>query len=503
MKKWITACCAALLCVQVSAALALNITGLETETVARDWETSAFFARMQALTGIETHARAITDEKDYAQLLASLAEGQESVDALFKAGLTREQEISLLDSGAIVDLAPLIEANMPNLSALLEAHPAWRQTIALEDGRIASLPLINESERQVLVWINGAWLSQLGLDLPQTTDELTNALLAMMENDPNGNLRRDEIGADLTGVFEMRWLLPYFGIVADDYNLARGEDRQIVFAPELPGYRDFIELLAQWYAEGILPREAFTGLHGAAVYTQQDEDEPAVSALLVSVAPYTSVPVDAATQYEPLLMPGPDGVTRWRDFLGEVWTGCFAVTSACEDPGEALRWVDALYAEEGAVLAYAGQEGEDYAFDENGRWHFLTDGLRSVAEIRAQSLMYTGGTMPGRAPSAFLQKVDSEADVHVLQAAQKARAVSERVTNAYCLGERERARADELAVTLGELVDRGIARFATGETGLTLGEDGRLHVTQESYDAWLAELRAAGSDELVALFQGN
>ena len=31
---------------------------------------------------------------------------------------------------------------MPNLSALLDAHPEWRDVIALEDGRIASLPMI-------------------------------------------------------------------------------------------------------------------------------------------------------------------------------------------------------------------------------------------------------------------------------------------------------------------------------------------------------------------------
>lgn len=493
MKKWIAVCCAALLCMQAPFALALELTGLETETVTRDWETSAFFTRMQELTGIETHARAITDEEEYQKVLEAMAGGEIGADALFKAGLTREQEISLLDSGAIVDLAPLIEENMPNLSALLEAHPEWRQIISLEDGRIASLPLINEGERQVLVWINSAWLSQLGLDMPETTDELTDALRTMTESDPNGNLKRDEIGADLTGVFEMRWLLPYFGIVADDYNLARGEDGQIVFAPELPGYREFIELLIQWYAEGILPREAFTAVHSASSLTQQDDDPPVVSALLVSVAPYTHVPIDAATQYEPLLMPGPDGVTRWRDFLGEIWTGCFAVTSACEDPGEALRWADALYTEEGAILAYAGKEGEDYAYDENGKWSFITSTLRDVTDIRSQSLMYTGGTMPGIAPNAFLEKVDSDIDVHVLGAAAKARAVGERVTDAYCLGAEDQRRADALAATIGDLVDRGIARFATGE----------IELTDESYSAWLAELKAAGSDELVALFQGK
>ncbi len=43
---------------------------------------------------------------------------------------------------------------MPNLSALLAARPDWRAAITLDDGRIASLPLLNTTERQVCVWIN-------------------------------------------------------------------------------------------------------------------------------------------------------------------------------------------------------------------------------------------------------------------------------------------------------------------------------------------------------------
>ena len=43
------------------------------------------------------------------------------------------------------------------------------------------------------------------------------------------------------------------------------------------------------------------------------------------------------------------------------------------------------------------------------------------------------------------------------------RAVSEQVTPAYALNAEEQARADERAATLGGMVDRGIAQFATGE----------------------------------------
>lgn len=477
------------LCMAACGAQAFTMTGLETELVDRSWEDNAFFARMEALTGVQAAAHGMNEKAKYQEMLEGMLRGEVVVDALFKANLSREMEIALLDSGAIIDLAPLIGENMPNLSALLQAHPDWRGSIALEDGRIASLPLLNEKERQVCLWINRAWLDKLGLETPRTTAELTDALLAMMGGDPNGNGRNDEIGADLLGVYEMRWLLPYFGIVADDYNLARDEQGQIVFAPELEGYRAFIELLADWYARGILREDAFTGMHSTAVLSGSD-DETVVSALMLSVTPYTHVPAEAVSGYEPLLLAGPDRRVRWRDLLGEVWTGCFAVTSRCEDPAQALRWVDALYGEEGALLGYAGVEGEDYTVGADGRWAFSTTSRRDVTTIRAEVLMYTGTAMPGLYPADFIYRVDSAVDQHVFTASERVRAVSERVTQPYVLGAAQQARADELAAVIGDLVDRGIARFATGEEALT----------DESYAAWLETLRAAGSGELTALF---
>lgn len=491
MKKTAALALAALLSLGVCGAQALTMTGLETELVERDWATSKFFARMETLTGVSVQAQGIEDEAEYAALLEAMCAGDVRTDALFKANLSREQERALLDSGAILDLAPLLEANMPNLCALLDAHPEWRAVIELEDGRIASLPLLNERERQAALWINRAWLEKLGLPMPQTLEELTDALLAIRDGDPNGNGKRDEIGADLIGVYEMRWLLPYFGIVADDYNLARDASGKIVFAPELPEYRAFIELLQDWYARGVLREDAFTALHGAQTLNERDDRAPAVSGMLLSMTPYTHLKADSVTEYETLLLPGPDGRTRWRDLLGGVWTGCFAVTSACEDPAEALRWADALYAQEGALLGYAGVEGEDYTVNDAGKWSFAVESGRDISAIRAQVLMYTGTAMPGLYPADFVHRVDSRVDQHVFAESEKVRAVSERVTQPYCLDAAAQAEADALNTTLGALVDTGIARFATGETELT----------DESYAAWLAQLKDAGSARLTELFQ--
>ena len=200
-KKWTAALLCAIFCLCAMGAQALTVTGLETETVERIWAANKFFARMEALTGIAVEPKGIAGEEEYAALLDQMMQGDVQTDVLFKANLSRAQEMALLESGAIIDLAPMIDAHMPNLSALLAAHPEWREVITLEDGRIASLPLLNEKERQAALWIHAGWLNKLGVAMPTTLAELETALLAIAGGDPNGNGKKDEVGAELIGVY--------------------------------------------------------------------------------------------------------------------------------------------------------------------------------------------------------------------------------------------------------------------------------------------------------------
>ena len=105
--------------------------------------------------------------------------------------------------------------------------------------------------------------------------------------------------------------------------------------------------------------------------------------------------------------------------------------------------------------------------------------------------MYTGTTMPGITPGAFMRSIDSEADRYVLEQSLAVRPMSEMVTQPYALGREEQKRANALAAELTELVDEGIGRFVTGEKELN----------DENYQAWLDSLHAAGSGELLTMFE--
>ena len=473
----------------------LKAVGPETESVSRTWAESRFFARMQEVTGVTVEGREEPDGAKWQKMLDGMEKGETDADILFKAELTRSREQRLMDAGALIDLAPLIDDEMPNLSRLLSLHPEWRKIIELPDGRIASLPQINTEERQVCAWINAAWLEKLGLPVPESTEALTRTLAAFAEDDPNGNGLKDEIAADITGVWEMRWLLPYFGIVADDWNIARLDDGSLTFAPDLPQYRAFVEMLAEWREKGLLPETAFTDLYAAKALedstasSRQSRQEQTVSGLIVSASPLTRAPVGSVMDYTALLIPS-NGKRMWRDLLGPVWTGCFAVTSACRDVSAALRWVDALYGEEAAVLACAGIEKEDWIRNADGTWRFLTSDARTIETIRRESLMNTGTTIPGLYPAAFMSGVDSAQDRWIAGESARVNEISILVNAPYTLSGKALERAETLNRELARLVDEGIGRFASGEQPLD----------DAHWQAFLDELHRAGSGELLELF---
>lgn len=492
MKKMKKALCALLaLCMLVLAlpvsaqeTVTLSMMGLDMDTSGREWVTNAFFTRMTELTGVAFEFEQYTDEETYLSEKAKLASRKDLPDVLFKAELTEQDQRTLAASGTLIDLKPLIAEHAPNLAALLAENPEWEKSITLSDGKIVALPLFNEMERQVGLWMNTSWLNTLGLTMPTDAQSLYDVLTAFKNGDPNRNGKQDEIALNTLGVWEMRWLLNLFGINANDYNLAM-QDGSVVFAPRMDGYREFVEYVKKLYDEGLISSTAFKDAH-AMLALNEKESDTLISGALVSVTPYTHVEAEQALQYT--VMVPQNGV--WRDMLGQVWGGTFAVTKACEDPAAALRWVDALYDREN-VLAYAGVEGVDYEVTKNG-WMWILDTYRTVDTIRAESIVYTGGTIPGIMPDAFMRTVDSELDRHVTLNCDALAMIAEPSLPYRIPSQEEADRIAEIQPQLAEAVDVGIARFVTGE----------VELTDENWQAYLDNLAALGADEMVEIFTG-
>ncbi len=493
----ITLLMAMLSSVAVAEGAPMTMMGLEGADTARDWATSRFFTRMAEDTGVSFTFRQYNDAAQYQTALTEAFQTGNLPDVLFKANLTPKQEMDWLENGQLVDLAPYLAEHAPNLSKILDARPDWRRIITQPNGAIASLPILNNADRQCCVWINQSWLTALDLTMPTQVDEYTNVLRAFRDGDPNGNGQKDEIPLSLLGPWEAKFLLHAFGIVANDYNVYVDEGGEVRFAPYDDRYRAFIGWLKMCLEEGLIDPNAFRQMQGARANTgaTEDKDAPITLGGMVTIAPMTMVQLDKTTNFAVLPPLAHDGAQTFRRLLNGVGRGAFAVTSACPDVPAALRWVDALYTEEGGRLAFAGLVGEDYTVNDDGTWKWSSgEDFTMLNDIVANSIIAGDATTPGLEPAAFMRNSEITDDNYARRQTDSIRALmTDPFPVTWPTDPAREARVAALQAVLGPCVDTAIANFAMGI----------VELNDATWQAFQDELRTLGADELVTLLQAK
>ncbi|MDR2994251.1 MAG: extracellular solute-binding protein, partial [Bacillus cereus] len=189
-------------------------------------------------------------------------------DAIFNAGAGDYDLLNWAESGVIVPLEDLIDDYMPNLKKIYDENPQYRQLSMAPDGHIYSFPWIEElgegkeSIHTVndMAWINVEWLDRLGLDMPETTDELMTVLEAFKNDDPNGNGQKDEIPFSFInngGNEDLKFLFAAFGDGDNDDHLIVDNDGKVQFTADKEGYKEAIKYFNKMYEKGLIDPEAF------------------------------------------------------------------------------------------------------------------------------------------------------------------------------------------------------------------------------------------------------
>lgn len=115
-------------------------------------------------------------------------------DFLMRARLSSQMEAKYAQAGQLVKLDEYMDY-APYLSAIMAADDSVKRGIAHPDGHFYALPQLNSTEGNLIqkYWINQTWLDKLGLPMPTTMDEFNDTLVALRDEDPNGNGQKDEI----------------------------------------------------------------------------------------------------------------------------------------------------------------------------------------------------------------------------------------------------------------------------------------------------------------------
>ncbi|MEA4998472.1 MAG: hypothetical protein VB087_03695 [Candidatus Limiplasma sp.] len=442
-------------------AATVSLAGFDGENSNHDWNTNAFFTRMQARTGVTFAFEQYNTYAEWQTAKARMFSGGVLPEVLFKAELTTREQIDYAAQGKLLNLLPLLPDNAPNLWTLLEAHPDWLAAITLPDGKVVALPTLNTQPTQNAMWINTQWLKQLGLPMPTDLPSLSEVLRAFRDGDPNQNGKRDEIPLAYLGPWELKFLAHAVGLVANDYNLYLDGAGMVCFMPQEDAYFSLLTWLTDAYAEGLLDPHGFTTAD--TLRTVTDDTAPMTYGMFFGPSPMNLLPGKAGAQYSLLPPLAWQGKQVYRDLYGGVTRGTFALTSACLDPAAMLRWVDVLYSEHGAIEAMAGLAGQDHLLSADGSWTYAGDMQTQSNYILYGLSLYDTGNMPWLFPTDFYSRYQNE-DIRRWQAEYQSLAAFTVVP--FPIVSLTPAQEDAIAplqAALGRYVDESLARFVLGE----------------------------------------
>lgn len=318
-----------------------------------------------------------------------LLSGGDVPDAFFKSQLSNADIVNYGGQGVLIPLNDLIEEYAPNVQAMFEEFPEVKRTLTAPDGNIYTLPQISNylANRIYQGWINKAWLDELGLDVPETTDEYFEALKAFRDEDPNGNGKADEIGFSSGSPTNIRKMFNgSFGVAtagANSNNFDLDKDGNVRFYPIADGYKDMLEYINKLYKEDLIDPEYFMGTAEWEANGEKGVVGTFMAGNSLSIGSYVDDYVAVGA------LEGPNGDKAYNQFNPTVQQiGTFAITHKNEYPAETMRWIDHFYGEEGARLIRLGVEGITYEETEDGELEYI-EGVEVNDHI-----MYGGGSQP-------------------------------------------------------------------------------------------------------------
>ena len=480
------------LCLSFSCALAddVKLAGYDDPNTNHVWETNLVFKRMEERTGVTFAFQQYSDEEKWTKAKAAMRKDSADLpEVLFKAELSEQETLSLYESGVLIDLKPYMAEHMPNLSAVLAAHPEWEKAITLPDGAIAALPTINELPSTNAIWINRTWLDRLGLETPTTAEELKKVLTAFRDGDPNQNGRQDEVPLTFTGMWDLRWLSHAFGFISDDYYLTMDAEGRVNEVLTGEKNRAFMTWLHELWDEKLIDHEGLTSLDTTRAIT--DGNAAITYGVIFGPTPLSMIPSTALDSFDLLMPLTCDGQQQYRMLFSGVSRGSFALTSACREPEKLLEWVDYFYGPEGSHMMQAGLPGVEYELMDDGSWSWISAPEEVSSVIMPASTLTDGTPAPCFIDRDFQMKLDHPVTHRVVNLLVGLIDVSSLPMPQVYLTAEQRTRVNALQPVIGAYADTMMNRFMTGE----------VPIDDENWNAFCQGLEERGLSEMASLWQ--
>lgn len=167
-----------------------------------------------------------------------------------------------LESGKVLDVEEAFEkyASPTWKAAMNEATNPWYPFI--RDGKKYAIPYItNTMGTQSALWIRQDWLDKLGLKAPTTLEELETVMDAFVNQDPDGNGKKDTVALDFGmkdafdgyPIGDTSWIFGLFGAIPEIWY--PGKDGKLQYGSIQPEIKDALAKIKEWKDKGYIRNE--------------------------------------------------------------------------------------------------------------------------------------------------------------------------------------------------------------------------------------------------------
>ena len=346
-----------------------------------DFANMQYYRELEEATGIPINLNAIDGSEWSTRVNLMFASG-DYPDVILRGGIEVEQ--FGVDQGILIPLDDIIERYMPNYRALLNRDPSLRDLMRASDGNTYYTGFLLPQNINVEghLFINQAWLNQLGLPVPTTLAQFENTLRAFRDRIPNSIPFTGTWGG-YESIFQFLsfWGIPYHGSW-----LHINDDHRVVSQLQHQNFRTAIETLSRWYNEGLIDVEVLT-LDWRSYEARINSGN--VGTLWRWRMMAMGTPDNIVEQYVGILpITAISGVRPQVRRLLELPSRGAYITTAARDVERVARWIDAQYEFEMMANGYYGpfqlvnQGGNiiryGWEIAPNGRVDFHTGDVESI-----------------------------------------------------------------------------------------------------------------------------
>ena len=327
-----------------------------------DYDTLTFYREWQERTGVklELVANSLMEVNEKFQLMIASGDYTNLIEGI--SGYTGGADAAINDE-VIYELTDIVAEYMPNYSAWLDSNPNYRATASTVTGNLYNCAYLKYGSADLTMGglINQDWLDEAGMDVPVTYDDMYDVLVAFKNNGHSGALW-------MTSAIDCisRAYCSGYDLIMDGFLNVDGTIKCTYIDDDM---RDYLEMMNQWYSEGLVYTDFITIASSADTIDSGLVTGGVVGVYSGQFNTAETMMADSGITLTPFgnLRKDPEQTIHVSTHTTYDQGGTAIATSIDEDlVSVAAQMLDYLYSKEGVLLSNFGVEGEGLQFDENG-----------------------------------------------------------------------------------------------------------------------------------------